>query len=722
MAAKTTKKTSATTWEKRYNSAASNQAKMFKRYSNWYDSLYAVVGVTPSPWRSKIFVPILARQTWALVSKFLTLKPTFEVRVTQPQTDEFAEGDSDVDVKAEKAARKLEYDYENPYLDETMRDKLFAPLLDAVVTGTGMAKVCWRTDTNVRYERMVDSSGNVDLTKEKKISKKVGYNDVEPVNIFNVFVSPAASNLYNAPWVIIKEYKTLSELKAVNDAKGVPIYKNLDKLSGTVSHEDDFTSYNYSRNRLMNQQDLIDNTIESVKIFECYEGDSICTYAEAGNKDEGSSWVLLREQRNPYWHGKYPLVLFKVKNRPFQFWGEGIFETTYRLQAAYNDVFNHYMDQWNLAENSMLIVPERANINDYVIEPGGVITYRGDAPPQQFKHSEPDPGQLQMILTYMDQAVEGVTISQYAAGIPNSAADKTKGTASGIEHLQAAAGDLVTFMRTNFTQSVTQIGRMWLSNNQQYMSQPIDITVNAQGRVKTMTVTPADLQGEMQLMVDEASMDPSEKSDRIAQWIAYVQQLEQMQAASFQQAQQTRWATDPLYLNYTELMQDYSEIMDHPQYDKLLIDKEQLQEAMQNSQSPMIMPNERFMLDINELYGSEASQWLQRNGIQPDPARQSQTPVEPSQDQAAQGQDSQGAVTPETLLKADQQAHQQNIDHARLALEAQKQAHDQELAQGQALLSAQGQLHGQGMAEQQANETAKQNRLQRAVSKIRGKQ
>ncbi len=306
---------------------------MFKRFSNWYDSLYAVVDVAPSPWRSKMYVPVLARQTWALVSKFLAIKPTFQVKVAKPEYSE-----EDIDAKAEKARRKLEYDYENPYMDEPMRDKLFAPLLDAVVTGTGLAKVCWSVEDDTRYERMSDKYGNVDLSKEKKYTKKKGFNDLEPVNIFNVFVSPSATNLYESPWVIIKEWKTISELQEVNDAKGVQIYKNLSQLSGSTSYDDDDNAFNLSRNRLINQTDRVDKTVKMVKIFECYEGDTICTYAEAGSGDsqnsDNSGWLLLREQKNPYWHGKYPLVKFHVKNRPFSFWGEGIFETTYRIQTA----------------------------------------------------------------------------------------------------------------------------------------------------------------------------------------------------------------------------------------------------------------------------------------------------------------------------------------------------------------------------------------------------
>lgn len=673
-------KTAPETWESRYTTASGNQAKMFKRFSNWYDSLYAIVGVTPSPWRSKMYVPVLARQTWALVAKFLAIKPNFEVRTTSDD-----DGEDDIDDKAEKAARKIEFDYENPYLSESMRDKLFAPLLDATVTGTGMAKVVWKVENKVTYSRVIGEDETVDLSKEKKTTKKIAYNDLEPINIFNVFVSPSATNLYDAPWIIIKEFKTVDELKAVNAAHGVEIYKNLDQLTGGSQFDDDFASYNYSRNRLLNNEDRTDSSLKMVKIYECYEGDTICTYAE-GESDESKSWLLIREQKNPYWHGKYPLVKFHVKGKPFQFWGEGLFETTYRLQAGYNDAFNHFMDQWNLHENSMLMIPETAHVNEYIVEPGGVITYRGDQPPQQFKHEAPNGSMLQELLGLMDQAIEGVTISNYASGIPNSDSDKTKGTATGILHLQDAAGDLVSFMRNNFSQSVVQIGRMWLSNNQQYLEKPVKITANVKGRKQVITVTPQDLQGDMELTVDEASMDPANKDQRIQRFNVYLQQLQGMQAASLQQAQESKWTTTPLYLDYNALVQDYSELMDHAQYGNILLDEQQVQQAMQASQSPSVMPNERIQLVATDLMPSEMAQLLQRNGIQPDPSREQGAPTDSSlvaRGNAALSQakaEAQGQVTPSDMLKAQAQAHQQALDTTKLGLDAQKQSQESQPA------------------------------------------
>lgn len=730
MAKKKSKYTTSEVWAERFKLASGQQTKLFKRFSNWYDSLYTVMGTVPAPWRSKVYVPLLARQTWALVSKFLAIKPGFQVRVSKPET-----GLDDVDDQAEKAQRKLEFDFENPYLDNSMRDKLFAPLLDAVVTGTGLAKVTWCVDEDYKYERQIDGNGNVDLSQESKTTKKVTYNNLEPVNIFNVFVSPAATDLYNAPWVIIKEYKTLAELKEAG------IYNNLDQLSGNETLDDEFSSYNFSRNRLTSSQNKRDDTIDRIKVYECYEGDKIQTFAESQSKGEDSNWVSLLERPNPYWHGKYPLVKFHVKKRPFDFWGEGIFETTFRLQSAYNDVYNHFLDQWNLAENSMLMVKENSNVNDYIVEPGGTITFRGETPPTQFKHAMPDPRAMQTILTYLDQAVEGVTISQYAAGLPNSETDKTKGTATGILKLQEAAGDVISFMRQNFTQSIVQVGRMWLSNNQQYLDQPVNIVVNKNGQKKTVQVTPQDMQGDMELIIDESTMDPASQDEKITREQAFQQNLLALQQASVQQAQMTRWTTTPLYINFPNLMQDYAQMVGRTQSDKYILGEDVVKQAMQSAQTPFIMPNEKWQIDLNQLYGSEAAQLLQRSGIQPAPERAQEQPVEGDAFQARQtgpggappsegpgsvppGQPDPTQITPDHLLTADQQNTKQaltaqNQAHKQTLAEA-KMAHDQKVKEAQLALQAHQQQFDQLKQTAEFQQQTK-NPIKKAVNKIRGK-
>lgn len=588
-------------WKERYSIAVKNQEPMFNKFAKWFDLMYATVNEENiALWRSKVFIPVIAGKAWNLIAKFVGLKPGFEVslRDPEPMPDIPEEIEEDPQMKQEyikaqneriqelkeratKMQKKLEYDYDNPRLNETVRDKMLQSLIDATVTGTGIAKVPWTIKTHKRYERIVGEDGTVDLTKEKLIESQYGCNDLIPVNIFNVFVAPGSPNLYDAPWIIIKEYKTLDQLKKAS------VYSNIDQLEDAKAEADQFAQYKKARNRLTGEQDPVasDKTLDYVAIYECYEGDTICTYADAGGKKGNDTpWVEIRKQKNPYWHGKYPLVKFVIKQRPHDFWGEGLFEVTERLQSAVNDVFNHYMDNWNLSVDGVWMNEESSNVNDFVIQPGGVITYRGTAP-QPARIPEPNANSVQIVMQNIQKAIEDATVSSYAMGAPNSATDQTQGTATGIMRLQEAAGDIISFMRSNFQQSIKQIGQMWLSNNQQFIDQPLTINDGQE----PLLIEPAELQGDMELKIDDASMQAVSKEDQKATYLAFIQQTLQLQQASMQQAQALQ--TKPLELDFEELFVEMADKFGIKSTDSIIITSEEKEDdlAAQQASQEMMM-------------------------------------------------------------------------------------------------------------------------------------
>ena len=116
----------------------------------------------------------------------------------------------------------------------------------------------------------------------------------------------------------------------------------------------------------------------------------------------------------------------------------------------------------------MLLAHEDSDVEDFVVMPGGVVTWTGEIPPTPIKFPEPNPGQLQLVVGLLDEAISGVTISSYASGLPIDRADRSRGTARGIQLLQQAAGDTISFFKDNFGKSILMLGRMYLSNNQQF--------------------------------------------------------------------------------------------------------------------------------------------------------------------------------------------------------------------------------------------------------------
>lgn len=551
-------------WQSRYQIAKSNQTGMFKRFADWFDDFYAVVQTKNySLWRSKVYIPVLSSKAWALIAKFVALQPGWEVK---PRLDGAEYDELGIPEELKQAAYlnqlKLEHDYTNPHMEQTMREKLLSVLVDTAVTGTGLVKVPYVVMERLRYERLVRPDGTIDLANEKVIKKIVGYNDIIPVNIFNVFVAPMSKGLYSAPWIIIKDFKTVNDLKEVNAQKGVEVYKDLDRLIDVRATADEFAVYKKSQNRLTTQTDPIiaDRTVDALAIYECYDRSTneIITFADSGKKQgQQNHWVEIRRSKNIYWHGKYPMVRFTIKPRPHDFWGQGIFETTQRLQRAINDVFNHYLDNWNLSVDGMLMAQESAGINDYIVEPGGLITYRTEEP-KQFKFPEPNPASLNQIMSQFMQAVENDTISNYSTGGAASDTDKTRGTKGGILAIQDAADDLTSFMRSGFQDAIRQVGDFWMSNNQQFMANRMTVMAN-QGRNRRVPVTidPAKMQGEMQLRVDDASMMPISDDQLKQNYMAFVETAIKMSETAMQQHEAL--GTPPLVLNFAEILEELAD-------------------------------------------------------------------------------------------------------------------------------------------------------------------
>jgi len=123
----------------------------------------------------------------------------------------------------------------------------------------------------------------------------------------------------------------------------------------------------------MTDEEPRDDTTDTATVYECYDDSgNIFIFGESKDPDADAGWVLLRKSKNYYWHGKWPLIKFHIKKRPFSFWGQGLAELTYRLQVIYNDVFAHFLDSWNLSENPSFWIASDNDVDDFVIEPGSL--------------------------------------------------------------------------------------------------------------------------------------------------------------------------------------------------------------------------------------------------------------------------------------------------------------------------------------------------------------
>lgn len=544
-------------WEDRYNIAKTFQQPLFEKWAKWYDDMYAHVATNQAmaAWRSKVYMPIISSKVWDLISRFIQYKPGWEVTVrTLPintlDKDAFDLYMDEMNKKVEKVKMKLDYDYDSPLMDDSIQSELLAVMLDACVTGQGVGRAPYLTKTT-EYKSYVKGETGIDYSKVKSDAATEGYNAFQGVNIFRFFLQPGAKSLQKSPWIIVSDQVPVYELQ--RDQK-LDQTKVKELKVGTIQNE--FANYEASRNRLVTTQDplSLDTTTNMAQIYECWdkEYNELVIYG-VGEK----GWIELFRGQNVYWHRKYPFVKFSVRDKPYQFWGESIFENSETLQSAINDIFNHFMDAHNMADG-MVAIEEGSVVEPYVIEPGGELRYRGEMP-KQFKFPSPDATSVQSALNIINGAIENATISQYASGVPNSSTDQTQGTATGVTRMMEAAAEKVGFMRANFRRSWREVGQMWLSNTQQFMRTDVITERNVKGEKVTEVIRPEDMMGIFGVRVDDGSFEPISKDQMRTNFIAYKDFVLGIQQASVAQAERTQDPNQALNIDFETLLQRGSE-------------------------------------------------------------------------------------------------------------------------------------------------------------------
>ena len=604
-------------WSDRFEIAKTYQQPLFEKWSKWYDDMYAhVTNQNLAPWRSKVYMPIISSKVWDLISRFIQYRPGWEVDIRTLPVNTLSKEAFDLYMKemnrrAEVVKMKLNYDYDCPLMEDSIQDELLAVMLDACVTGQGLGRAPYLTKSTDYKSYPQGEAGGNDYSKVKTDTAQEGYNAFTSVNIFNFFLKPGAKSLQKSPWIIIADQVPVYELE--RDPK---IDKTKLKTLKTGAIVNEFARYEASRNRLVTTEDAnsLDTTTQMAQVYERWdkEWNELVIY---GVGETG--WVELYRGQNVYWHKKYPLVAFYIRRKPQQFWGESIFENSETLQAAINDVFNHFMDSHNMADG-MVAIEEGSVVEPYVIEPGGELRYRGEIP-KQFKFPSPDANNVQTAMNVINGAIENATISQYASGVPNSSTDQTQGTATGVTRMMEAAAEKVGFMRSNFRRSWREVGQMWLSNTQQFMRTDAVYQETVRGETQTTILRPEDMTGIFGVKIDDNSFEPVSKDQKRTDFLAFKDFTLQIQAASVEQAARTQDPNQALNIDFNEFFtrgaEHFSENSGHFIVDNTKITPQQPSEPI--AQTPPTDPNAP-QPELTEPMTPEDAGAISEDGVQSD--------------------------------------------------------------------------------------------------------
>lgn len=605
----------ASKWLQRFENRKQKQDRLFKDARKYFDIMYAVQNTDKiSAWKSKVYVPVLASKAWDLIARMSDVLPLFNITiVNELEMDDEAGNFVIPQVVVDRQKRieaKLARDYRCMH-EQPMKLRVFDPLVDAVVAGTGYAYVPWTAYDKKTKARKYDELGTMDNTKTVTKTEKTGRNDFKGINFFNVFVADAPS-FFESPYIIVRDYKPLVDMKRSG------MYKNLDQVATDGAYDPDFTQYNDARNRVVNEDESIDkdDTVDTVTYYNCFErtekGIKFIVYAEGQTDGAGNStWVEIKAESYPYWHDMYPVVPFYCRKKSYGVFGESLFENNRTLQSATNDLFNHYLDNWNLSVDGMIMYEDGSLTSDFIVEPGGEITFSGE-PPKQFKFPEPNPQQLSVVMGVIEKGVENATFSQYVSGVPNSASDKTQGTKYGVQSITEAATTKIGFFRDNFKQSMKVVGQIWLSNLQQFADSPEEIRRRENGREVPDIVLPSDYQGEMELDIDDDSMVPISKAEKREMNAQFVNEILGIQKAAITQTEIFKDKTDIPRLNFKEIFEDTAELYSKKDYNRYLLDNTNIPE-----EQPVDNTREYLNINYKDAPADIKAQIEEKFGLQP---------------------------------------------------------------------------------------------------------
>jgi len=376
--------------------------------------------------------------------------------------------------------------------------KMVMGIKSLLIFGTVFGRNYWdfREKDRVRMEpktmngRMVWSPDN---TRRIKVTEFDGPNS-EILNIYDCFPDPNSTNIHNMRWFIYRMFKTLDELKAENDARGMEYWKNLDKWEDDEKERIDDQKpggrkqdmqFREHRRVMLSTQELVgeDKTNREKAVLVRFTREGWCYMVpELGN-------LIIREVEEPYFHGDLPIFYGVDYPYPGELYGMGEIEPVDRIQRAINAVLNQRLDNVQLTLNTMWKVKKNSDVDMHTLfsAPGNIIT-TGDMTSVEPIQIPDVTGQTFVnTMNYLTAALQnGTGITDYTTGI-NTNVNTANETATGTRLIQQEANAQFKLKIQLFNHMVIQrIANQWKDLRIQFTTEAQKLRILGSEDVKNM--------------------------------------------------------------------------------------------------------------------------------------------------------------------------------------------------------------------------------------------
>ena len=326
----------------------------------------------------------------------------------------------------------LDYEWDR----EKMNSKLVKQLIPTLVTGNSVWFMPWDAE-----------------------KQEVKCMCVDPMNIFN---DPLAESVEDSEYIIYATYKSENELK-----KFYP-----DKEDALIGSRINFSE-------LVNERDK--NTMDAnnqILVLECWMRD----YSTINDEEKGTKkrkypkgrvvvccpdlGIVLDDKANPYNDGKFPFVIMKDYDMPYEFWGKGEVEQLISPQEYINELSNHIIDTAKTTANMPWIIDKNSGIGygKLTNRPGLVIRKN---PGTQVGREQPP-----ALPSYVaDKILDLKSDIEQISGVHDTMrGDKEKGIVAGnaIMALQEASQARVRMKIKIMEECLSELASMWYRRMQQF--------------------------------------------------------------------------------------------------------------------------------------------------------------------------------------------------------------------------------------------------------------
>jgi hypothetical protein len=462
--------------------ATSWRQPLKEKWDRFYKAYRSYLDERSYPWQSNLFIPYAFSTIETIAPRMVANNPQIDVMPREPNDEQYAK----------IMGQLVDYQWEEMDAQSVLNDAV----KECLIYGTAILKVYWETEEADVIEKVEVDPTMPELGVVEATEKKTLYDapKVELVDLYDFIWDPKGVDMESCRWVAHKSHRTLQYLQDMA-AKGK--YKNIHLLENeTAIRMDDDKSSRRNTQGVGVYDDITrdEDGKRYIEVLEYWEDDRVVTVANRS--------VIIRDEKNPFRHGKKPFVRLVDQAIPHEFAGIGEIEPVETLIYELNSRRNQRMDNITLALNRMWKVKNGSGVDEdeLVSDAGGVIHLddMNGLEPLVMPDVTGSSYQEETLIKADIQQTTGVSDFTRGTGSDALAND----TATGISLIQEAGNSRFRLKIRNMEMAIKDIGRMMVSMNDQYITDDKVIRIMGDEGAEWATIKPADMRSYFDVRVE----------------------------------------------------------------------------------------------------------------------------------------------------------------------------------------------------------------------------